>query len=144
MIRDRIDSRTLSVEALNERRRQAVKMRLQGVSVNETAAQCELTRTTVSAAFKAYEAGGWKAVDNARRGRPSGMGRTLTAEQEREVLRLIRDRTPDQMKMGYPLWQRQAVAKLIRDRYGIELAARTLGLYHERWGFTPQRSIKKA
>ncbi|KDP88142.1 endonuclease DDE [Cupriavidus sp. SK-3] len=143
-MRDKIDSRTLSVEALNERRRQAVKMRLQGVSVNETAAQCELTRTTVSAAFKAYEAGGWKAVDNARRGRPSGIGRTLTAEQEREVLRPIRDRTPDQMKMGYPLWQRQAVAKPIRDRYGIELAARTLGLYHERWGFTPQRPIKKA
>ncbi|BDB30552.1 IS630 family transposase (plasmid) [Cupriavidus sp. P-10] len=144
MMHDKIDSRTLSVDALNERRRRAVRMRLQGVSVNEAAAQCELTRATVSAAFKAYEAGGWKAVDTTRPGRPRGIGRTLTAEQEREVLRLIRDRTPDQMKLGYPLWQRQAVAKLIRDRYGIELAARTLGLYHERWGFTPQRPIQKA
>lgn len=144
MMHDKIDSRTLSVDALNERRRRAVRMRLQGVSVNEAAAQCELTRATVSAAFKAYEAGGWKAVDTTRPGRPRGIGRTLTAEQESEVLRLIRDRTPDQMKMGYPLWQRQAVAKLIRDRYGIELAARTLGLYHERWGFTPQRPIQKA
>lgn len=55
---EKIDSRTLSVEALNERRRRAVKMRLQGVRLKETAAQCEMSRTTVIAAVKAYEAGG--------------------------------------------------------------------------------------
>jgi transposase len=141
---DKIDSRTLSVEALNERRRRAVKMRLQGVSLKETAAQCEMSRTTVIAALKAYEAGGWKAVDIERPGRPSGTGRTLTVEQEREVQRLIRDRTPDQLKMVYALWNRQAVAELIRDRYGIKLAVRTMGLYLERWGFTPQKPMKKA
>lgn len=141
---DKIDSRTLSVEALNERRRRAVKMRLQGVSLKETAAQCEMSRTTVIAALRAYEAGGWKAVDIERPGRPSGTGRTLTAEQEREVQRLIRDRTPDQLKMVYALWSRQAVADLIRERYGIELAVRTMGLYLERWGFTPQKPMKKA
>jgi len=141
---DKIDSRTLSVEALNGRRRRAVKMRLQGVSLKETAAQCEMSRTTVIAALKAYETGGWKAVDIERPGRPSGTGRTLTAEQEREVQRLIRDRTPDQLKMVYALWSRQAVAELIRDRYGIELAVRTMGLYLERWGFTPQKPMKKA
>jgi transposase len=141
---DKIDSRTLSVEALNERRRRAVKMRLQGVSLKETAAQCEMSRTTVIAALKAYAAGGWKAVDIERPGRPSGTGRTLTVEQEREVQRLIRDRTPDQLKMVYALWNRQAVAELIRDRYGIKLAVRTMGLYLERWGFTPQKPMKKA
>ena len=45
---EKIDSRTLSTEALNERRRRAVKMRLQGVSLQETAAQCEMSRTTVT------------------------------------------------------------------------------------------------
>jgi transposase len=141
---EKVDSRTLSVEALNERRRRAVKMRLQGVSLKETATQCEMSRTTVIAAVKAYEAGGWKAVDIARPGRPSGSGRTLTAEQEREVQRLIRDRTPDQLKMVYALWTRQAVAELIRDRFGIELPVRTMGLYLSRWGFTPQKPMKKA
>ena len=114
------------------------------MSLRETAAQCEMSRTTVIAALKAYEAGGWKAVDIERPGRPSGTGRTLTAEQEREVQRLIRDRTPDQLKMVYALWSRQAVAELIRNRYGIELAVRTMGLYLERWGFTPQKPMKKA
>ncbi len=141
---EKIDSRTLSVEALNERRRRAVKMRLQGVSLKETATQCEMSRTTVIAAVKAYEAGGWSAVDVERPGRPSGVGRTLSTEQEREVQRLIRDRTPDQLKMVYALWTRQAVAELVRDRFGIELPVRTMGLYLSRWGFTPQKPMKRA
>lgn len=141
---DRIDSRRLPLDALNERRRRAVKTRLQGTSLKDTATQCEMSRTTVIAASKAYEAGGWKAVDVDRGGRPTGSGRTLSVEQEREVQRLIRDRTPDQLKMVYALWTRQAVAELIRERYGIELAVRTMGLYLGRWGFTPQKPMKKA
>ena len=141
---DKIDSRTLPVDALNERRRRAVKLRLDGVSLKDTAAQCEMSRTTVIAAVKAHATGGWKAVDVSRPGRPQGTGRTLTAEQEREVQRLIRDRTPDQLKMVYALWTRQAVAELIRNRYGIKLAVRTMGLYLARWGFTPQKPMKKA
>lgn len=141
---DKIDSRTLSVAALNERRRRAVKMRLDGVSVKEAAAQCELSRTTVIAALKAFRAGGWNAVAVERPGRPPGTGRTLTAAQERDVQRLIRDRTPDQLKMAYALWTRQAVAELIHDRFGIRLAVRTMGLYLSRWGFTPQKPLRKA
>ena len=141
---DKIDSRTLSVQALNERRRRAVKMRLDGVSLKETAAQCEMSRTTVIAALKAFHAGGWKAVEVDRPGRPAGTGRTLSAEQEREVQRLIRDRTPDQLKMVYALWTRQAAAELIRDRFDIELPVRTMGLYLSRWGDTPQKPLRKA
>jgi transposase len=133
---EKIDSRTLPVDALNERRRRAVKMRLDGTSLKDTARQCEMSRTTVIAAVKAYQAGGWKAVDVDRGGRPTGSGRRLSAEQEREVQRLIRDRTPDQLKMVYALWTRQAVAELIRDRYRIKLAVRTMGPYLGRWGLT--------
>jgi len=141
---DKIDSRTLPVEALNERRRRAVKVRLEGMPLQDVAVQCELSRTTVIAAVKAFHAGGWKAVMVERPGRPVGTGRTLTTQQEREVQHLIRDPTPDQLNMVYALWTRQAVAELIRDRFGIDLPVRTMGLYLSRWGFTPQRPIKRA
>ena len=141
---EKIDSRTLPVEALNERRRRAVKMRLDGASLKDTATQCEMSRTTVIAAVKAFEAGGWKAVDVDRGGRPVGSGRTLSAEQERDVQRLIRDRTPDHLKMVYALWTRQAVSELIRDRFGIELPVRTMGLYLKRWGYTPHKPMRTA
>lgn len=81
---DKIDSRTLPVDALDERRRRAVK---------------------------AYEAGGWMAVDLDRAGRPVGSGRTLSADQEREVQRLIRDRAADPLKRVDALWTRQPVTK---------------------------------
>src|SRR5512145_1766510 len=114
-------------------------MWLDVVSRNETAAQCELI-----APVKAFHVGGWKAVMVDRPSRPVGTGRTLTAEQEREVQRLIRDRTPDQLKMVYALWTRQAVAELIRERFGVELPVRTMGLYLKRWGYTPQKPMRKA
>jgi transposase len=42
------------------------------------------------------------------------------------------------------LWTRRAVAQLIAARYGIQLPVRTMGEYLKRWGFTPQKPIKKA
>ena len=39
---DKIDSRTLPVAALNERRRRAVKLRLDGVPLKDVAVQCEV------------------------------------------------------------------------------------------------------
>ena len=141
---DKIDSRTLPVAALNERRRRAVKLRLDGVPLKDVAVQCELSRTTVIAAVRAFESEGWKAVEVVRLGRREGTCRVLTADQEREVQRLIQDRMPDQLKRVYALWTRIAVAELIQDRYGITLAVRTVGLYLSRWGFTPQKPLKKA
>jgi hypothetical protein len=36
------------------------------------------------------------------------------------------------------------VGQLIEQRFGIRLPVRTMGLYLARWGFTPQKPIKKA
>ena len=45
-----IDCRTLLIEALNERRRCAVRMGVDGVSLQGTAARCDMSRSTVIAA----------------------------------------------------------------------------------------------
>jgi transposase len=141
---EKIDSRKLPEAALNERRRRAVKLRLAGVSVREAARQCELSATTVVKAHQAYRRGGWGAVKVKHGHRPKGSGCLLTPEQAREVQGLIQDRTPDQLKMGYALWTRQAVGELIAARYGIRLKVRNVGKYLQRWGYTPQKPLKKA
>lgn len=46
--------------------------------------------------------------------------------------------------MDFYLWSRAAVAQLIEQRHGIRLGVRTVGKYLKRWGFTPQKPIKKA
>ena len=141
---EKIDSRRLPVAALNERRRRAVKLREAGVSVRETARQCELSTHTVVEAHKAFRRGGWAAVKIKRTGRPQGSGRLLSSQQEQEIQRLIQDRTPDQLKMSYALWTRQAVSELTPARFGIRLTVRNTGKYLKRWGFTPQKPLKKA
>ncbi len=141
---EKIDSRKLPEAALNERRRRAVKLRLAGVSIREAALQCELSTNTVMRSHRAYERGGWAAVKVKRGQRPKGSGRLLTPEQEQEVQRLIQDRTPDQLKMNYALWTRQAVSELIEVRTGVRLQVRTVGKYLKRWGYTPQKPLKKA
>jgi len=141
---ERSDGRKLSIEALNERRRRAVKMRLAGATIMEAVEQCELGRSAVIRASQAYARGGWRAVSVTGGGRPTGSGRLLSQAEESAVQWLIQDRTPDQLKMNYALWTRQAVSELIEVRYGIRLQVRTVGKYLKRWGYTPQKPLKKA
>ena len=46
--------------------------------------------------------------------------------------------------MDFCLWSRAAVGLLIEHQHGIKLPVRTVGKYLKRWGFTPQKPIKKA
>jgi transposase len=138
------DMRSLSREARHERRVQVIRLRKAGHTYDEIAALTGLSRTGVFDICKRHEAAGAKALRDAPAGRPLGDGRRLDAAQEAEVRKLITDRTPDQLKMPYALWTRAAVAELILHRFGIKLAVRTMGLYLGRWGFTPQKPMRKA
>jgi transposase len=48
------------------------------------------------------------------------------------------------MKLPFALWSRPAIEALIRDRFGIEMQDRLVGKCLKRWGFTPQRPVKRA
>ena len=78
------------------------------------------------------------------RGKKVGDGRSLTADQEASIRKLICDKRPEQLKMDFALWTRAAVGELIERECGIELSVRAVGNYLKRWGFTPQKPIKRA
>jgi transposase len=138
------DMRSLSRDARHERRVQVIRLRKAGQIYDEIVAQTGLSRTGVFDICKRHDAAGAKALRDAPSGRKSGDGRLLDATQEATVRKLITDKTPDQLKMPYALWTRGAVAQLIEQRFGIRLPVRTMGLYLARWGFTPQKPMKKA
>ena len=54
------------------------------------------------------------------------------------------NKTPDQYRLVFALWTRQAVQELIKIRFGIKMPIRTVGEYLKRWGFTPQKPLKQA
>jgi transposase len=63
----------------------------------------------------------------------------LKPYQAATVVRLITDRCPDQLKMPFVLWTREAVRDLIARRFGVRLSVWTVGRYLRHWGFTPQK-----
>lgn len=109
-----------------------------GKTQTEIAQIFAVRQQTVSEWWILYINGGMKGLRIKRRGRQKGEKRTLTPEIENEIQKLIVDRCPEQVKLPFVLWTRDAVRRLIRQRYGITMPTRTVGEYLCRWGFTPQ------
>ena len=137
-------ARNQSLEQLHERRKQVVRLYKEGLKIMQIVAMTGLSYPTVRAAIDLYEAGGWSAVRPALRGRAKGDGRVLSEVQEDAVQRMIIDKRPEQLKMDFHLWSRAAVGQLIEQEFGIKLQVRSIGKYLKRWGFTPQKPIKRA
>jgi transposase len=138
------DARNQTLEQLHERRKQVVRLHKKSIKVMEIAVLTGLSYPTVRRTIDLYEQGGWSAIRPAPRGRDRGQGRTLSEDQEITIRRLIIEQRPEQLKMDFCLWSRSAVMLLIEQECGIKLQVRTVGKYLARWGFTPQKPIKKA
>ena len=133
---DKVDSRRLSIETLNEKRREAVRLRLAAVQLAEIGRITGLSAPTIIAAHKAFVAGGWEGVTVAARGRGIGDGRRLSTEQETRVFRRMAERPPDRDNLPFALWQVPAVRALIHRDCGVELPDRSLSNYLKRWGLS--------
>lgn len=103
-----------------------------------------LSYPTVRSAIDRFERGGVAAIKPALRGKRDGDGRWLNEDQERAIRQIICDKRPEQLKMEFALWSRAAVMQLIERECGLKLSVRGVGNYLSRWGFTPQKPIKKA
>ena len=84
------------------------------------------------------------AVDGGQRGHEVGKLRTLSAEQEWAIQQLISEKMPDQLKLSFALWTRNALRELLKKRCGIEIPIRTVGECLKRWGFMPQEPLRRA
>src|SRR4030042_1460888 len=121
------DTRTLSPSAQESLRIRAVKAVLAGHTQVEVAGIFEVPRQTVGLWVKAHRRGGLRSLKAKKRGRPKGG--TLLPWQAAQIVRAITDRTPDQLKLPFYLWTREAVGRLIEDRFGIRLSVWTGGRY---------------
>lgn len=138
------DARRLTQEAQQELRMQVVRLRKKGTSNNEIAEIVGISASHASTIWKKYLTGGMGAIAKKNRGRRKGECKVLTAEQEREIKRILIDKTPDQLKFKFALWTRKAVHELIKREYKLEIPLRTLTDYLSRWGFTCQKPARRA
>ena len=116
----------------------------QGFSKLKAADALGVTRQGVGKWIKLYEEGGWEALKLGRRGRKPEEQAKLKNHQCATIVRIITDKTPDQLKMPFVLWTAAGVRDFVHEKYGIFLPVRTMRKYLRKWDFTPQKPIRKA
>ena len=136
------DARSLPAVAQEDLRRKAVNAVLDGMKQVKVAKLLGVTRQAVGKWMKTYREGGTKVLKAKQKGRPKGG--SLLPWQAAQIAKALVDRNPDQLKLPFYLWTREAVAQLIERRFGIRLSIWTVGRYLARWGFTPQKPIRRA
>ena len=141
---EKIDARKHSPATQYEIRKQVIRLRKKGLSNQDVAQGVGISESHASTLWQRYQKEGSQAIRLGQRGRRTGEKRTLTQAQEMEIQRLIIDKTPEQFKLAFALWTRKAVQLLIKKLYRLEMPIRTVGAYLQRWGFTPQKPVKRA
>jgi transposase len=101
-----VTTKHFSPEHLNERRRQAVRLRLDGHTVASVARQTGLSAPTVSAAWKAFRKGGWEAIDVKPRGRRKGQTEVLGDTERQRLKQYLAEWPAD----GAPGWTSRALS----------------------------------
>ena len=141
---ERIEVRKSSPEVQHQLRNQFIRLRKKDWKLEAISEAIGVCHSTVRNWSRLYTKGGSKALQLKSKGRRVGENRTLTPEQESRVQKLIRDKCPEQLKMPFALWTRIAVQQLIKWLYSIDMPRRTVGEYLKRWGYTPQKPLRRA
>lgn len=138
------DARKLNQQTQFELRKQVVRLKEKGKNNAEISEIVGLSQSHISTVWQKYQRGGLDAIKPGVRGRRHGEQRRLTAEQEAGIQKLLVEKTPEQLKLAFALWNRDAVRLAIKHLCGKELPLRTITDYLNRWGFTPQKPVKRA
>lgn len=136
------DFRSLDPRAQEEIRFKAVSAVKSGLNKSHAAKLFGVTRQAIHHWLRLQKRGGARSLRAQKRGRPTG-GR-LGVKPQKTICRLIEDHCPDQLKLPFYLWTREAVGQLIRRRFGVDLSIWTVGRLLARWGFTPQKPTRRA
>ncbi|MGC8508660.1 MAG: winged helix-turn-helix domain-containing protein, partial [Thiomonas sp.] len=142
---DKIDARKLSVESRAMLRQMVLRLRKQSrMTADQLAVVAGVHPSTIKKWLALARRQGEGALQEKRRGRPVGACRKLSLAQEMWIRQHIVEHTPEQMKLPFALWSRPAIRALLAEQFGLEISERLMGKYLKRWGFTPQRPVKRA
>jgi transposase len=154
------DGPSIPDAALEVLRERAVAMHEAGNAQLAIAAALGVHKNTVYRWLKGWRVAGPAALKPKKRGRRHKAKRLLDVSQAAEVQQLMIEHCPDQLDLPHALWGREAVRDLVRARFGVRLALRTVSDDRRRlstlstsrrgigpegpMGFTPPRPIKRA
>jgi sulfate adenylyltransferase subunit 2 len=105
----------ISVEDLNARRREAVRLRLQGEKLAAVSATTGLSQPTIIGAVRAYRDGGWNAVQvSPRKGRPPRDAEGIASELLHRLVQAMLAGPPNAAGLPQGLWSRKAMGEWLK------------------------------
>jgi transposase len=136
------DARSLPSKAQEILRLRVVKAVRNGMSQTDAARVFGLARGTINGWMSRAQRQGLRALRAHRRGRPRQS--RLAPHQAATAVRMILSGCPDQMRLPFALWTREAVQRLLSGKFGVEVSVWTVGRYLRAWGLTPQKPVRRA
>ena len=139
------DARKLTLQQKELIRSQAVSLVIdQAMSRRKAAKLLGVSFYSVQKWLVRYDEKGESSLKNKKHGRPAKTISKLKPWQCATIARTIIDKTPDQLKMPFMLWNINSVKELIFNKFNIRLSTPTISRYLKKWGFTPQRPLTKS
>jgi len=138
------DARSLSQEAKAALRQRAVAAVQGGMKQKDVARALSVSAYAVNMWVKTFRLQGEEGLAARKKGPAKGFGKKLTEAQERQVTRWVIGKHPEQLRLPFALWTRDAVRDLVEQEFGIRLGLSTVGGYLKAWGFTPQKPVRRA
>ena len=138
MHRGRTKAERLAQEAI---RAQVVERVIAGESISELSRMLGYARQTLHRWFSAYEVGGKEALVSTK---ASGAVAKLTEKQTQWLAKTLSSKNPAQMQFPIALWTREIIRELIKRRFGVNMALRSVGNLMRRLGFSVQRPLMRA
>jgi transposase len=136
------DARYMSASAQEALRYRVVHAIENGMSKSEAARVFKVSRTAIHHWTKATAAQGTKGLKAKKRG-PRQSSRLLPY-QAATAVRLMEQKCPDQLGLPFYLWTREAVQQFLAERFELSVSVWTVGRYLKKWGFTPQKPLRRA
>lgn len=113
------------------RRMLALALVLDGCTRTQAAEQCGMDRQTLRDWVHRYNEFGLAGLADRM---PPGAKPRLSAKQQAEVAKLVRD-GPNLSEHGVVRWRRIDLSRVIKTRFGVDLAERSVGTWLRRLGF---------
>ena len=126
------DFRKTPQKIQDEVRKRDVKAVLSGKSQTEVAEIFGVSRPTVNIWVNNYKRKGKQTLTSKKRG--SYKEPKLKGYQSANIVNMIKDRHPEQLKHPFVLWTREAVRDLIERKFGVKYCLSTVGRYLKKCG----------
>ena len=130
--------------AQDEIRRRAIAALNNGFKQVEVSRLMSVPERTIRRWVAQMRREGTSVIEPQRRGRRAGEAAALNVRQMRRIEGMVRGKMPDQLRLSFYLWTREAVGALIKREYGVVLSPASIGNYLKRWGMSPQKPVRRA